>query len=57
MPESTVEFREVLDQRALGMGTTSTSCVASVLRDTSSHLWGTVDGSKSHLLVATGTLC
>lgn len=54
LPESTVEFREVLDQGAHGMNTGSTSCPTSMLRATSGHLWGIIDGRKAQLLISTG---
>ncbi|XP_052779121.1 uncharacterized protein LOC128216566 [Mya arenaria] len=53
-PDSTVEFRRTLDQRALGMDTGATSCSSSILRTTSGRIWGNIDGTKSHLLVSTG---
>ena len=53
LPESIVEFREVLDQPGIGMSNTY-ACSSSYLRATSSHLWGTVVGDKAHLLVSTG---
>ena len=57
LPDSTVVFRAPLDQRGLGMVTQDTSCPASVLRTTSSRIFGFLDGRKAHLLVSSGNDC
>ncbi|KAL4226615.1 hypothetical protein ACF0H5_014598 [Mactra antiquata] len=54
MPESRVIFREVLDQQSLGMDTSSTSCPSNILRSTNGRFWGTIDGTKTHLIVSRG---
>ena len=54
LPESVVEFREPLDQKGLGMEDSAYACTSSVLKTSSSRLWGTVVGNKAHLLVSTG---
>lgn len=54
-PEATLEFRQPLDQRGMGMSTTATSCPSSQLRSSSGRFYGTLDSFKTHILVSTGT--
>lgn len=56
LPESILEFRENLDQKGIGMADSTYACTSSVLKQTSSRIWGTVVGNKAHVLVSTGTL-
>ena len=53
-PDTTLEFRESLDER--GKGISTTACTSSYLNSNTVKIWGTVIGDLTDLLVATGIL-
>ena len=53
LPEATVEVRQSFDWNEFS-NTEPYACVASQLRESEVTIWGTLDGSKAHLLVGTG---
>ena len=52
LPHATVEFRQSLDQRSIGI--TDGVCEATFLTPDVTRIWGELVGHRSHLLVATG---
>jgi hypothetical protein len=53
-PDTTLEFRESLDER--GKGISTSACTSSYLNSNTVKIWGTVIGDLTDLLVATGIL-